>query len=162
MQNRAIAAQGRALVRMKARALAALVLLAACAVPAAAADSPLPVLPETLQWFSPPGNPGVQGAWVIGSESTPGAYLFRVKLAAGARLPPHTHPDERSSTVLSGTIHVGFGAAFDESRVVAVPAGGVYVAPANVPHYIWAKDGDAVYQEAGTGPTATVPLKTPR
>jgi hypothetical protein len=27
------------------------------------------------------------------------------------------------------------------------------VAPAGVPHYIWAKDGEALYQEAGMGPT---------
>ena len=65
------------------------------------------------------------------------------------------HPDERSSTVLSGTIYVGFGEIFDEARLVAIPAGAVYVAPANVPHYVWAKDGEAVYQEAGVGPTAT-------
>jgi hypothetical protein len=60
--------------------------------------------------------------------------------------------------VLSGTIYVGFGATFDEAKMVAVPAGGVYVAPAKVPHYVWAKDGEAVYQEAGVGPTATVPV----
>ena len=48
---------------------------------------------------------------------------------------------------------------FDESKVVAIPAGGVYVAPANVAHYVWARDGEAIYQEAGVGPTATVPVK---
>lgn len=79
-----------------------------------------------------------------------------MKLASGGKIPPHTHPDERNSTVLSGTIYVGFGAVFDESKVVAVPTGGVYVAPANQPHYIWVKDGDTIYQESGVGPTATV------
>jgi uncharacterized RmlC-like cupin family protein len=57
--------------------------------------------------------------------------------------------------VLSGSIHVGFGELFDERKVVVIPTGGVYVAPAGVPHYVWAKDGDAVYQESGFGPTAT-------
>ena len=55
---------------------------------------------------------------------------------------------------MSGTIYVGFGEIFDAGKVVAVHAGSVYVVPANAPHYIWAKDGDAVYQESGTGPTA--------
>ena len=69
------------------------------------------------------------------------------------------HPDERNSTVLAGTLYVGFGETFDASKVVAVPTGGVYVAQANVAHYVWAKDGAVVYQEAGVGPTRTVPVK---
>jgi len=120
---------------------------------------PTPILPDTLRWVSPPNNPLLQGAWVVGAEGKPGPYVFRVKLAAGGRIPPHTHPDERNSTVLSGTIYVGFGETFAEAKVVAIPAGGVYVAPAKVPHYVWAKDGDAVYQEAGVGPTRTLFIK---
>jgi quercetin dioxygenase-like cupin family protein len=128
-----------------------------CATAQSAAVNP--ILPQSLAWFSPPNNPAVQGTWVIGAEQKSAVYLFRVKLVTGAKIPPHTHPDERNSTVLSGTIYVGFGETFDETKVVAIPAGGVYVAPANVPHYVWAKDGDAVYQESGVGPTATVPAK---
>jgi hypothetical protein len=41
---------------------------------------------------------------------------------------------------------------------VAVPAGGLYVAPASQPHTLWARDGEVVYQEAGTGPTGTTLL----
>ncbi len=137
----------------------AFVLLAACLAGAAdVAAGPVPVLPDELRWASPPGNPVVQGAWVVGGENQPGPYLFRVKLAGGAKILPHTHPDDRSSTVLAGTIYVGFGAAFDETTMVAVPTGAVYVAPAGVAHYVWAKDGAAVYQEAGVGPTGTVPV----
>jgi quercetin dioxygenase-like cupin family protein len=132
-------------------------LIAVMATTAAAAD-PVPVLPRDLQWFSPPGNPAVRGAWVVGAEKTPGPYLFRVTLAAGGRIPPHTHPDARSTTVLAGTLYVGFGEQADEAKLVPVPTGAVYVAPAGVPHYVWAKDGEAVYQEAGVGPTATVPV----
>jgi len=118
-------------------------------------DAPAPILPDSLHWVSPPNLPGLQGAWVLGSDTNPGPYILRVKLARGAQIPPHTHPDERSTTVLSGTIYVGYGEAVDESNVVALPAGAVYVAPANVPHYVWARDGDAMYQEAGVGPTGT-------
>lgn len=133
--------------------------LASCSgVAPARADAPTPVLPEQLHWLSPPGNPAVQGAWVLGAEGMSGAYLLRVKLAAGGKIPPHTHPDERNSTVLSGTLYVGFGSTFDETKLVAVPAGAVYVAPANVAHWVWAKDGAVVYQESGVGPTATVPI----
>lgn len=124
----------------------------------AAADAPLPILPGDLKWFSPPSNAAVKGAWVVGAEKEPGPYLFRVRLAAGARVAPHVHPDTRSTTVLAGTLWVGFGADADDAKLVAVPAGAVYVAPANVPHWVVAKDGEVTYQESGAGPTATTPV----
>jgi quercetin dioxygenase-like cupin family protein len=133
-----------------------------CAFPdpvVAQSNAPTPILADNLRWVSPPNNPALQGVWLLGAEQKPELYILRVKLAAGGRIPPHTHPDERNSTVLSGTIYVGFGETFDETKVVAIPAGAVYVAPANIPHYVWAKDGDAVYQEAGVGPTGTSFIK---
>ena len=121
-----------------------------------------PILPQDLVYSTRPQNPAVQGAWVLGAETKPGPYLFRVKLAAGGKIQPHTHPDERNSTVLSGTIYVGFGEVFDQSKVVAIPTGGVYVAPARVPHYVWAKDGEVVIQVIGNGPSATTEVAPPR
>lgn len=145
------AERGQARLRMAVLLFCALLTGAAAAQDAA----PEPILPETLRWFSPPGNPALQAAWVLGGEDRPGAYLLRVQLAAGGRIPPHTHPDERHTTVLSGTLHVGFGAVFDAAKCIVVPAGGVYVAPAGVPHAVWAREGDVVYQESGNGPTGT-------
>ena len=130
-----------------------------CCLGAALIAAPKAILPNSLTWFSPPNNASLHAAWVLGAEAQPGPYILRVRLAAGGRVPPHTHPDERNSTVLAGTLYVGFGETFDASNVVAVPTGGVYVAQANVAHYVWAKDGAVVYQEAGVGPTRTVPVK---
>ncbi len=144
------------------RKIIAIVLFAAgafFAVAVAQSNAPAPILPDSIRWVSPPIVSGLQVAWILGAEQKLGAYILRVKLAAGARIPPHTHPDERNTTVLTGTIYVGFGATLDEAKVVAVPAGAVYVAPANVPHYVWAKDGDAMFQEAGVGPTRTEFIK---
>ena len=124
-------------------------------VAVAQGNTPVPILPDSLRWVSPPNVSGLQAVWVLGAEQTPGPYLLRVKLATGARIPPHTHPDERNSTVLVGTLYVGFGEHFDKTKVVAIPAGAVYVAPANIPHYLWAKDGGVMYQETGVGPTGT-------
>jgi len=139
--------------------LAMLLVAAAASHGIAQGTAPAVVGAENVKWMSPPNLPGVQGAWFLGAQDKAGPYLFRVRLAAGARIPPHTHPDERSTTVMSGTILVGFGEAFDESRMVAVPAGSVYVAPAGVPHYIWARDGEATYQESGIGPSGTDMVK---
>jgi mannose-6-phosphate isomerase-like protein (cupin superfamily) len=142
---------------MKLRCAIPVMMLVAAATSHAFAQGAAPAVigAESVRWASPPNLAGVQGAWFVGSEDMPGPYLFRVRLAAGARIPPHTHPDERSTTVLSGTILVGFGKTFDAARMVAVPAGSVYVAPAGSPHYLWARDGEAVYQESGVGPSAT-------
>lgn len=69
---------------------------------------------------------------MLGAEQKPEPYLIRVRLAAGGRIPPHTHPDVRNTTVLSGTLYVGFGATFDESTRVAIPTGAVYSVPISV------------------------------
>ena len=129
--------------------------LGLAAMAPATSTVPEPVLPESLRWASPPGNPAVQGAWVIGSEDAEGLYAFRVMLKHGGRIPVHTHPDTRHTVVLSGTLYVGFGVTEDDSQMVAIPPLGVYVAPANQPHYLRASDGDVLYQESGTGPTGT-------
>jgi len=123
------------------------------------AAQPEPIGPESRPWFSPPQIPGLRAAWLLGSEAGSGPYVLRVQLAAGVRIPPHTHPDTRHSTVLRGKLYVGFGERVDEARWVAVPAGALYVAPAGVPHWLWAKDGEVEYQESGSGPTGTLPLK---
>lgn len=119
------------------------------------APAPQPLLPDNLQWAGRPDMPAVQAAWMLGSEKHAGLYVLRVRLAADGRIAVHAHPDERLTSVLSGTLHVGFGSIFDETRLVAVPAGAIYVVPADQPHYLWAKDGDVEYQESGHGPSAT-------
>lgn len=142
------------------RLLTLLVLSTGFAVRAAAQSAaPTPILPDALRWEGPPPIPALKAAWVLGAEQKPGPYILRVRLAAGGLIPPHAHPDQRNTTVLSGTIYVGFGETFNADKVVAIPTGAVYVAPAEVPHYIWTKDGNAEYQEAGVGPTATVMLE---
>lgn len=127
----------------------------AVAIPAIAM-TPTPILPDVLKWGGPPQIPALKVAWVLGSEAAAETYALRVRLQQGGKIPVHTHPDTRYSTVLSGTLYVGFGETFDESTLVVVPTGAVYVAPAGVKHYLYAKDGDVEYQEGGVGPTATV------
>lgn len=136
----------------------ALAALAGCVLTGLAVGegaAPKVVMPDALSWSGPPNNPSLQGAWMLGEEKSPGPYILRVKLAKDGKIQPHSHPDERNSTVLSGTLYVGFGKQFDATKVIAIPEGGIYVAPANIAHYVWARDGAVVYQEAGVGPTGT-------
>lgn len=113
------------------------------------------IVPAQAAWVEPPNLPGLHAAWLVGTETAPGPYALRLRLAQGSRIGVHVHPDDRLTTVLSGTLYVGFGTIFDETRVQPVPAGAIYLAPADQPHYVWARDGDVEYQESGFAPTAT-------
>lgn len=122
-------------------------------------ESPKPIIPDTLKWFNPPNNSNLKAAWITGNEKEEGTYIIRVILKANGIIPPHSHSDTRYTTVLSGTLFVGFGKKMEDSTMVAIPTGAVYCAPANVPHYLKSKTGDVTYQEVGVGPTATVFIK---
>ena len=116
---------------------------------------PQPIEVENLNWISPPPVPGLKFTWVEGAELEQGLYALRVKLDHGIKIPPHINPDQRLSTVLAGTLYVGFGELFDENKLVAIEPGNAYIALAQTPHFIWAKDGEVSYQETGIGPTTT-------
>ncbi len=68
---------------------------------------------------------------------------------------PHTHPEERTYTIISGTWYVGFGDTYDEGKLTALPAGSFYTEPANVAHFVVSKDEPVVVQITGVGPTAS-------
>jgi hypothetical protein len=112
------------------------------------------LLPEQIQWTQRRHAPDVFYAGIYGDPAKPGPYAFRVRAQAGHSLPPHTHADERTVTVLSGTYWSGVGESFDEGRLIAYPAGSFYVIPAGVPHFSAVLSGEVLFQEAGVGPSS--------
>jgi quercetin dioxygenase-like cupin family protein len=64
---------------------------------------------------------------------------------ANFRNAPHFHPDDRIVTVISGTLYVGFGEQFDESKMKVLPASSIWTEPAKEPHFVWAKDGKSLF-----------------
>ncbi len=110
------------------------------------------VAPDALQW-TPTPIPGVYGATVVGNPSKVGLYVVYARYGAGVHSPPHTHPDMRIVTVVSGTFYAGAGTEFDASRTKALKAGMTVIVPARSPHFGWAKDGQVILQEVGIGPT---------
>ena len=133
------------------------VLLAATAL-AATGCAQLPA--QTTSWsegvtYAPIGNAtNMDAAFIMGTPNQPGLYTIRVHIKPGGLMPPHSHPDDRMITVVSGTLHYGFGDTADPSATKAYPTGSYFLAKANEPHYAIGKD-DAVYQEAGMAPTGT-------
>jgi quercetin dioxygenase-like cupin family protein len=111
-------------------------------------------LPGEVKWTrSAAIPPGGQSAVLYGDPRKPGLYVTRVKLPADYRIAPHTHPEERVYTVISGTFYIGFGDRFDPTRLQAFPPGSVVVVPANASHFHWSRSGDAVVQISAVGPT---------
>jgi quercetin dioxygenase-like cupin family protein len=103
---------------------------------------------------------GGQRANLAGDELKPGMYAYRFRFPANTKVQPHFHPDERVLTVMSGTLHVGYGEQFDESAMHALPAGSIWTEPANQPHYVWAKNGEVIIQVVGgNGPSAVTRIE---
>jgi quercetin dioxygenase-like cupin family protein len=111
------------------------------------------VLSEDVEWAPFPAfPPTARLAVLVGDPQKPGPYVVRVKVPAGVKLMPHTHPEDRVYTVISGVFYIGLGKTFDETKLVAYPPGSVVVLPANTPHFHWAKSGEYVTQVSGSGP----------
>ena len=85
------------------------------------------LLPSDISWEQRRIGPDVYFAAIYGDPAQPGPYAFRVRAQAGHRLAAHTHADERTVTVLSGTYWTAVGEVFDEDKLQAFPAGSFYV-----------------------------------
>lgn len=111
------------------------------------------VLPEEIDWRPFAAfPPSVRLAVIVGEPARPGPYLIRVKVPSGVRLMPHSHPEDRLYTVISGVFYIGLGERFDAEKLMAYPPGAVVVLPGNTPHFHWAKSGEYVTQVTAMGP----------
>lgn len=97
-----------------------------------------------------------QSAKVLyGDPSKPGLYTVLLGLAPHKHIMPLSHPDSRFVTVLSGTFYVGFGSTYDDAKLKALPAGGIYTEPANQNHFGETRDEPALVAITGYGPSGT-------
>ncbi len=133
--------------------LASLLLgLVANATATSAADSVQTITPDALDFRNDPRLPGTALARVHGDPGQ-GTYVLRARFEAGARTPPHTHPDTRIVTVLAGVYRFGVGSTFDAAALQDHGPGVVLVIPAGTPHFSSGGEAGATVQESGTGPT---------
>ncbi len=124
-----------------------------------AATGPAITTPDATNWVAGTGGyQGAQMAVLLGDPTKSGIYIMRLKLPAGAKLPPHVHGDTENVTVISGTLWVGLGKTEDQNQMKALPAGTFVSVPANLPHYAMVKE-ETVIQIDGMGPETMTPLK---
>jgi len=107
----------------------------------------------SIKWGPPPPSlpPGSKIAVIAGDPSKPGPFVIRAQVPAGYKVAPHWHPGDENLTILSGTIALGMGETWDESKMQSVGAGGYAALPAQMRHYFLAKTA-ATFQVHGMGP----------
>lgn len=81
---------------------------------------------------APPSMPkGAKMAVLEGNPKEAGLFTIRLRLPAGAKIAPHTHPRPERVTVLSGKIRVEIG-----GKWTTFTSGGFYVNPPNEVHQL--------------------------
>jgi quercetin dioxygenase-like cupin family protein len=149
---------------MKRLALGLAIALCTAAPPGAAELDPRAVtyrLPDQIPW-GPVTRNGNQQAVLLGDPSKPGPYIVMVRWLPGHMSRPHSHPNDRFITVLSGTWWMGSGPRFDPETTVPVPAGTFVTHFGRQVHYDGAKDEPATLLIVGEGPGTSTPAGEPR
>lgn len=111
------------------------------------------VAADSITFGDPPPSlpPGAKLAVISGDPSKPEPYVMRVQVPAGYRVAPHWHPADENLTVLSGTVALGMGDAWDDSKLRNAASGALVVMPADMRHYFLARNA-ATFQVHGMGP----------
>jgi quercetin dioxygenase-like cupin family protein len=122
-----------------------------------AADEQICTAPDSLKWGPGPAAlpKGAELAVIAGDPGKEGPFVCRIRVPAGYKVPPHTHPGDENITVISGTLNVAMGDKFDESKGTALKAGGFFKAPRGMTHYAWFTE-PTVFQVHGVGPCAAI------
>jgi quercetin dioxygenase-like cupin family protein len=111
------------------------------------------ILSEEIEWKPFAAfPPAVRLAVIVGQPSEPVPYVVRVRVPHGVKLMPHTHPEDRVYTVISGVFYIGIGNQFEAERLQAYPPGAVIILPGNTSHFHWAKSGEYITQVSAIGP----------
>ncbi len=137
--------------------LIATLLVGVWAAVSAAQPAPTPehgmFAPADIQWSpGPPALPaGAKLAVLEGDPSKEGIFTMRLSAPAGYRIPPHWHAAFEHVTVISGTVGLGMGDAFDKGKGHTLPVGGFAYMAATSHHFFWT-ESDAVVQIHAMGP----------
>ena len=134
-------------------ALAALLQSPAMAAQDAAPPVHTIVPADAVSWRPGPPSllPGAEASVLYGDPAKEGLFVMRLKLPAGFRIAPHTHPRPEILTVVSGAFHVGMGPVADPAKAQRLPAGSFFAFDPGLAHYAHVEE-ETVVQLSSTGP----------
>ena len=135
---------------------AALAAITAISVPTAIAETSAEhkiVQSQDIRWkpVSAALPAGAQSAVLLGDPSKEGLFVLRLQAPKGYRIPPHTHPNQEVTTVISGMVKLGMGETADPAKAKSLPAGTLYALPPGMAHFIQFEE-DTIVQVSTIGP----------
>jgi len=101
------------------------------------------------------GVAGITTTVLYGNPEKPGLYTIMLVVPANTRIEAHSHQDNRSATVISGTWYLGYGDRFTDKDLKALPPGSFYTEPPGQTHFAQTRNEAAVVYITGFGPTST-------
>jgi quercetin dioxygenase-like cupin family protein len=110
--------------------------------------------PDEMKWGDAPPvlQKGAKLAVLYGDPSKDGLFIVRLKVPAGYKVAPHTHPTDENVTIISGSFAIGMGDKLDPNAK-AMPAGTFFSMPANMHHFAIAKK-ETIVEISAMGPFA--------
>jgi len=115
----------------------------------------LRVLPDDIKWTRDRVEPAVESVILLGDPAKPGPFVLRIRAQGEIKVMPHTHPIERTYTVLAGEWKLGFGKTYEASKLMTFPTGSIYRLPAGVAHFQATGPGETIVQIHAVGPSST-------
>ena len=110
--------------------------------------------PDQVKYGPAPPSvpPGAQLAVLEGDPmASTGDFTVRIKMPGGYKFPPHTHPHRENVTVISGTLKVGMGDQYDDSKMMSFSTGSFLFVDPTMHHYAGAS-GETIIQIHGASP----------
>ena len=101
------------------------------------------------------GVAGIQTTRLSGDPAAAGPYTIALRVPAHTVIAAHTHRDDRSAVVVSGTWWFGYGPANTRDRLKALGPGSFYTEPGGQAHFARTGDQAVVVYITGMGPTDT-------
>jgi quercetin dioxygenase-like cupin family protein len=102
------------------------------------------------------GVVGIQTTVLLGDPEKPGLYTIRLSVPPHTRIQAHTHRDDRTAIVISGTWYFGYGSVANPKAAKLLPPGSFYTEPGGVAHFALTEEEPVVVYITGHGPTDTV------
>ncbi len=113
----------------------------------------LPTNPDEIKWERVKSAKwGMRMVKLVGDPAESGPYVYRIKMPAGYKMPPHVYEEGQSITVLKGTYWTGIGKKTDPMSLREFNPGGFFIIKGGAPRYTWART-EVILQISGQGPS---------